>query len=116
MFVVPEACLEQFQLPGPFDVDLFAGIHQNVGDGRILQEGFQGPESQHLVLDFLDEPVPLTDVQQDLVLPEDLFDEPCQLRLQLSPFQRGDDGQIHQLEHALMDARLQLVILRHAHQ
>ena len=52
MLVVFERQAGQFQLAGALDVNLIEAIDQNVGDGVVLEQGFERTEAEDLVEDL----------------------------------------------------------------
>src|SRR5258708_15144806 len=50
--VVFEGQAGQFQLAGALDVHLVEPVHQNVGDGVVLEQGLERAETEDLIEDF----------------------------------------------------------------
>jgi hypothetical protein len=55
--VVLESHGGQRKLAGAFDVDLIEAVHENVGDGRFLEQRLEWTQAEHFVEHFLDHPV-----------------------------------------------------------
>ena len=61
--VVFETGFRLDQLPETFQVDIFVGIDQDIGNSRVLHERFQGAQTHDLVLDLFIQPIPFIHVQ-----------------------------------------------------
>ena len=54
MFIVFEGDFGAFKFAAPFDVNVLRRVDEDVGDGRVCEQGFERAESEKLVARFLD--------------------------------------------------------------
>ena len=108
--VVAEAAVGPVQLARALHVDVLVVVDQDVGDRRVVQQRFQRAVAEHLVLDVDDELFFLPHVERDLFLREDALDESAELALERFLVERRRSGEIENLDDALVDASLELVI------
>src|SRR4030067_1378590 len=96
MGIILKSCFGEFEFSESFYINLFMGIYQNIADRGILQEGFQGPKSHDLVLDFFEQPLPLIVIERDaiLILHQDSLDQPPDLLPEHGFVKRVDERQI----------------------
>ena len=59
------------QLAAAFDVDLVRSVDHDFGDGRLVQEPLERSVPQHVVHDFLNEPLPFRGSKGNLLLVHD---------------------------------------------
>ena len=59
VLVVFEGQAGQFQLAGALDVNLVEAVDENIGDGVILQQGFERAQAEYFVQDFARQPLAL---------------------------------------------------------
>jgi hypothetical protein len=52
VLVVFEGEAGEFEFPGALDVNLVKAVHQNVGDGVVLEQGLERTEAKDFVEDF----------------------------------------------------------------
>ena len=53
VLIVAEGDVGQLEQAPAFDVDLLAAVHQDVGDGRVLQQRLERTQAEHFVQHFV---------------------------------------------------------------
>ena len=82
MFVVLELNGRALQHTAAFNVNLVVVVHQDIGDRRILQQRLQRAKTEHLIEDFLDDPIPFRQRHRNVFLQQQFFDRAPDLAAQ----------------------------------
>jgi hypothetical protein len=96
----------QFQPPATLDVDRVRIVHQDVRHQRVFHQAIQGPESEHLGQQFLQQPLAVQFAQHVAARPAHPLGDRPDLRQQPIAIRQADARQIQRLDQFLMDRRL----------
>jgi hypothetical protein len=94
----------------PLDVHLAAGVDQDVGHGRVVQQRLERAEAEHLVLDVEHQVMALLLVQDDALFLDDALDQQRQLVLELLAGQALQALQVDPVEDHLVHRLLQFLV------
>ena len=106
MRLVPEANRRGFELAASLDENAFVPIDEDVADGRILEQGFERPQSDHLVDDLRDELDEFLCRQRQPLADGELRDDLMDLRSHLVDLQFFHRSKIEFLDQLMMQAHL----------
>jgi len=110
MHVILEAGVGDLQLAETFDVDLAAGIDQDIGDSRVVQEGLERAQPESLVEDLFGQSLAV-ELERDLLIgDEQALDHLAHLDAQGLLGDGIQLGEIELLDQAAVDAFLEFVI------
>ena len=97
------------QLAAAFDVDHVRPVDHDLGDGGVVQQALQRAVAEHVVVDVVEQPLPLLGGQRNVLLLDDVHQFLPDQRMQLLLAQRGVvESGAHPLEQRLAGAFLQL--------
>ena len=111
--VVLEPDVGGLQLAEPLDVDLPVGVDQDVRHGGVLQQRLERAEAQHLVEDFGVQLFFFGGVEGDdlEIFLQNPVDHRSQFRLQHGGVDPVQNGEVHQIEQAVVDPALEIEVL-----
>jgi len=109
VLVAGEADVAFLQPAEALHIDLIAGIDQDVGNGRVGQQRFQGAQAEHLVLDVLDHLLALGRVEGHVLLGQETLHQDSHLIAQFRRRQVGHHLQVDPFEELPVDHDLGLL-------
>ena len=117
VLVVLEDRVALFEPAFALDVDPVVTVDEDVGDGRVAQEGLERPEAEQLVEDVGDERLALEEAERRRVglLFEHAHDQPADLGLRVFAVHSRQALEVEPVEQVLVDLALDLLVLRMAH-
>src|SRR6266704_2222735 len=80
----------KFEHSAPLDVNLAVGVYQNVGNGRILKERLEGPESKDFVQHLAADSLFFRAAERDVRGPNQVVDYVLYLRSRANVLQRSE--------------------------
>jgi hypothetical protein len=110
VLVVLELDARLFELAAALDVNLLRRVDEDVGDGRVGEQGLQRPEAEQLVADFADEPLAVGRGERRVLGQQEVFGEAGDLGVELLGFELAELGQVHPVDDGAVQARLHLLV------
>ena len=110
MGIVAEDDAGGLELAVPLDVDLLRSVDEDIGDGWVLHQGLDRPESEGLVFDLDDKVITLFAAQRCLVEGEHVLDDPANLLLDDFARESIELCEVEPVDQLAVDTSLELVV------
>ena len=99
----------QFEQTGPLDVHAAVGVHQDVANGGILQERFEGPQAEDFLQHLAANSLFVAATERNIRHANQFIDDGLHLRSGADVLQRGEFLQVDLAQQVAMEAGLQLL-------
>src|SRR5262249_38210038 len=105
--VVAELDVGLLHLAAPLNVDLVRPVDEDIADSWVLQQHLQRAETEGLVEDLVDQPLPLHAVEQRVLGVAQAFDDEADLAAEGVPLQVADARQVELIDQFAVDQPLE---------
>src|SRR6266404_2783609 len=112
MSIVMKSNGRGFDLSAALHIDGFGAIHEYVGNGRIVQQGFERPKTQNLVLDAPRQQLTLRERQRRAHFRKQALGDLANLSTTLVLVEGGEHREIGDLEKLIVDLSFPLLLQR----